>query len=110
MPTRERAAAVAASSKFFRSSCDATCYRLACCPWAAFRKSEAWVKDRTGWTSSVMHEWYRRAARSAQDLRLGALAPPDQAIPELADVREPVMSTDAARAVSPRLPLAWRTP
>lgn len=49
-------------------------------------KSERWVKDRTGWTSSTMLEKYRRAARSAAELNLGWLAPLDQAIPELAEV------------------------
>lgn len=66
-------------------------------------RTEAWVKDRTGWTSSVMLERYRRAARSAQELGLGWLAPLDEAIPELANVTEPVTSTDAAPVDSPSI-------
>lgn len=52
----------------------------------ALGKSESWVKDRTGWTSSQMLERYRRAARSAAELGLGWLAPLDLAITELAAV------------------------
>lgn len=47
-------------------------------------KSEAWVSDRTGHKSSVMINRYRRAARTVAELGLGALAPMDVAIPELA--------------------------
>ena len=36
-------------------------------------KSEAWVSDRTGHKSSIMINKYRRAARSAAELRLGEL-------------------------------------
>ncbi len=46
-------------------------------------RSEAWVQDRTGHTTSAMLNRYRRAARSAAELELGALVPLDQAIPEL---------------------------
>jgi len=45
-------------------------------------RSEAWVSDRTGHKSSVMINRYRRAARSASELRLGWLSPLDQALPE----------------------------
>jgi integrase len=33
----------------------------------AVGKTESWVKDRTGWTSSTMLERYRRAAHSAAE-------------------------------------------
>jgi integrase len=46
-------------------------------------KSEAWVQDRTGHRSSVMVNRYRRVARTAAELRLGALASLDSAIPEI---------------------------
>ena len=46
-------------------------------------KSEAWVQDRTGHRSSVMVNRYRRVARTASELGLGALAPLDKAIPEI---------------------------
>jgi len=48
-------------------------------------KSETWVADRTGHTSSIMINRYRRAARTAAELNLGALAPLDSVIPDLAD-------------------------
>ncbi len=47
-------------------------------------KTETWVADRTGHTSSIMINRYRRAARTAAELGLGSLAPLDAAIPELA--------------------------
>jgi hypothetical protein len=43
-------------------------------------KTEQWVSDRTGHTSSVMINRYRRAARTAEELGLGELAPLDLAI------------------------------
>lgn len=46
-------------------------------------KTEAWVQDRTGHRSSVMVNRYRRIARTAAELRLGALAPLARAIPEI---------------------------
>jgi len=46
-------------------------------------KSETWVSDRTGHTSSVMINRYRRGARSAAELGLGSLMPLVDAIPEL---------------------------
>lgn len=48
-------------------------------------KTEAWIADRTGHTSSQMINRYKRAARSASELGLGTLTPMDQAIPELRD-------------------------
>jgi AAA ATPase domain len=46
-------------------------------------KTETWVADRTVHRSSRMTNRYRRAARSATELDLGALLPLDVAIPEL---------------------------
>ena len=46
-------------------------------------RTETWVADRTGHRSSAMINRYRRSARSAMELGLGALLPLDQAIPEL---------------------------
>ena len=43
-------------------------------------RSETWVADRTGHTSSQMINRYRRAARSAGELKLGELVPMDRAI------------------------------
>jgi len=46
-------------------------------------RSEAWVADRTGHKSSVMINRYRRAARTAEEIKLGSLRPLAGAIPEL---------------------------
>jgi len=46
-------------------------------------RTETWVADRTGHRSSAMINRYRRSARSAMELALGALLPLDQAIPDL---------------------------
>ncbi len=46
-------------------------------------KTETWVQDRTGHTTSIMINRYRRGARSATELGVGGLAPLDLAIPEL---------------------------
>jgi len=43
-------------------------------------KSETWVADRTGHRSSNQINGYRRAARTAEELGLGELAPLDKAI------------------------------
>jgi integrase len=48
-------------------------------------RTEAWVQDRTGHTTSAMLNRYRRAARSASELGLGTLVPLSKAIPEFAD-------------------------
>ncbi|MBK6575783.1 MAG: hypothetical protein IPG17_06245 [Sandaracinaceae bacterium] len=45
-------------------------------------RTETWVQDRTGHTSSVMINRYRRAARSLAELNLGPLLPLDEVIPE----------------------------
>jgi hypothetical protein len=47
-------------------------------------RTESWVSDRTGHKSTLMISRYRRTARQAEELGLGALAPLDEAIPELA--------------------------
>jgi integrase len=47
-------------------------------------RTETWIADRTGHKSSDMINKYRRAARTAEELNLGELAPLDAAIPELA--------------------------
>lgn len=52
-------------------------------------RTETWVADRTGHTSSVMINRYRRAARRAAELGLGELSPLDQAVPELRPPPEP---------------------
>jgi len=46
-------------------------------------KTEAWVMDRTGHTTSAMLNEYRRAARTHAELNLGGWVPLDEAIPEL---------------------------
>lgn len=52
-------------------------------------RNEGWVMDRTGHTTSAMVHRYRRAARTVAELGLGAIAPLDRAIPELAKTCEP---------------------
>jgi integrase len=49
-------------------------------------KTETWVQDRTGHKSSTMINLYRRQARKAAELNLGALKPLHEAIPELASL------------------------
>lgn len=49
----------------------------------ANERTEAWVQDRTGHTSSNMINLYRGTARTAAELGLGELLPLDVAIPEL---------------------------
>ena len=57
-------------------------------------RSETWVADRTGHTSSQMINRYRRAARSAQELKLGLVTALDRAIAELRPVsRKAVIET-----------------
>ena len=51
-------------------------------------RTETWVADRTGHKSSQMINAYRRAARTAAELRLGELVPLVEAIPELAEAAE----------------------
>lgn len=46
-------------------------------------KSEGWIQDRTGHTSSAMLNRYRRVARQFHELGLGPLGPMDRLIPEL---------------------------
>lgn len=52
----------------------------------ALGKTEAWVTDRTGHTSSTMLYRYKRAARTHLETELGALRPLHEAIPELAQL------------------------
>jgi hypothetical protein len=47
-------------------------------------KSETWVANRTGHTSSQMINRYRRNARAAHELEFGPLKPLDEDIPEFA--------------------------
>ena len=46
-------------------------------------RSETWVTDRTGHTTSGQLVNYRRAARTVQELELGDFKPLDEAVPEL---------------------------
>lgn len=46
-------------------------------------RSETWVTDRTGHTTSAQLMNYRRAARTITELQLGDFKPLDEAIPEL---------------------------
>lgn len=48
-------------------------------------KTESWVQDRTGHTSSEQINRYRRAARTVAELGLGELGDMSALIPELAD-------------------------
>jgi hypothetical protein len=57
-------------------------------------RTETWVQDRTGHTPSAMLNRYRRAARSATELGLGPLRPPDLTLPVPSDYPE---STDTGR-------------
>jgi len=47
-------------------------------------RSEGWIMDRTGHTTSAMLNRYRRRARTFAEAQLGELTPLDGAIPELA--------------------------
>jgi len=47
-------------------------------------RTETWVQDRTGHTTSIMLNRYRRVPRSFAELALGPLLPLDRAIPDLA--------------------------
>jgi transcriptional regulator with XRE-family HTH domain len=51
-------------------------------------KSEAWITDRTGHTSSSMLYRYKRTARTHQERALGSLTPLALAIPELAKLAQ----------------------
>jgi hypothetical protein len=48
-------------------------------------KSETWIRDHTAHRSIAMVDRYRRQASMFEELNLGPLAPPDHAIPELAE-------------------------
>jgi integrase len=66
-------------------------------------RSESWVADRTGHTTSQMINRYRRAARTAGELGLGAPLPLDQAIPTLGGHKP------GHGAVAAVLPKSWES-
>ena len=66
-------------------------------------RTETWVADRTGHRFSHMINRYRRRARQASELHLGALLPLDVALPDLA---EPV----ANESHRPSMAQCWRAP
>jgi integrase len=57
-------------------------------------RSETWVQDRTGHTTSIMLNRYRRQARHAAELGLGELMPLDQALPDLSRVCKRVCNSE----------------
>ena len=59
-------------------------------------KSEAWLMDRGGWTTSAMLNRYRRASRTWGELNLGTWTPLHEAIPEL---REEALPQPIAPAI-----------
>ncbi len=63
-------------------------------------KTEAWVQQRTGHTSSIMINRYRRMAMTAEELGLGTLRPLHRAIPELAALAgdAPLVADDESEA------------
>ena len=63
-------------------------------------KTETWVSDRTGHTSSAMISRHRRKARTWTGLALGALDPLDTAIPELSPVPQDCPGDDRSRSTS----------
>jgi hypothetical protein len=75
-------------------------------------RSESWISDRTGHKSSQMIATYKRNARTFAELDLGALAPLNVAIPELALPSD--CPEDSAAEVSnpsaaiPEVPIATR--
>ena len=64
-------------------------------------KTEAWVSDRTGHKSSTMIHRYKRAARSAAELNLGALVPLDEALPEFRPTTDPTDAKGTEESVPP---------
>ncbi len=63
-------------------------------------RSEAWVGDRTGHTTSEMINRYRRRARRHREAEMGNLAPLVHAIPELADAYRRLIGTGSSGAGS----------
>ncbi len=63
----------------------------------AAERSEAWVMRRTAHKSSTMIARYTVAAANARELGLGALAPLDQAIPEMGEDRVKKAGTKRAK-------------
>lgn len=60
-------------------------------------KTETWVQDRTGHTSSTMINAYRRTARTAAELGIGVLKPLVQALPEFAAAKAKRGATQAEK-------------
>jgi integrase len=60
-------------------------------------RTEAWVMDRTGYTTSAMLNRYRRAARSFAELGQGDMRPLHHAIPELRAVGKANEATKTER-------------
>jgi integrase len=65
-------------------------------------RTESWVQDRTGHTTSIMVNRYRQSARTVAELGLGKLAPLVTAIPELAAAYEREKDAAAERGGTPR--------
>jgi integrase len=63
-------------------------------------KTETWVMDRTGHTSSVMINRYRRAARSLAELGVGDFVSMVDAVPEL---RLRLLAQSSAESSEPRI-------
>lgn len=72
----------------------------------AIGRTETWVADRSGHTSSVMINRYRRAARKVAELGLGELAPLDQAVPELRSEDAATSAVEGADAEASGAPAA----
>ncbi|HVW26875.1 MAG TPA: site-specific integrase [Polyangiaceae bacterium] len=64
----------------------------------ALGKSETWVADRTGHTSSVMINRYRRKARQVAQLNLGPFLPLHEIVPELAALESDEPRAEAVTA------------
>jgi hypothetical protein len=73
-------------------------------------RTESWVQDRTGHTTSAMINRYRRAARSATELALGALTPLFQAVPELSSPRHRPVEPQIAETVDSENRVNYRKP
>jgi integrase len=66
----------------------------------ALGRSETWVADRTGHTSSVMINRYRRKARQVAQLNLGPFLSLHEIVPELADLAAESSSQDAVNGLA----------
>jgi integrase len=67
-------------------------------------KTETWVADRTGHTSSQMINRYRRKAREVSELSLGDLLPLDEAIDEFRQRQPTREQWQPLSDIAPRLP------